>query len=76
MSKLYYEALSKMPKKFIDDETRHCEHDDATIIANPKYAPMIYRNGEWKEIKVAKGDIFSNNITIGAPIPIFRRDKL
>lgn len=53
--KLYYEALSKIPKKFIDDDTRATIWDkEMVVMANPKYRPMIYtkKNG-WKLLKVA-----------------------
>lgn len=54
MSKLYYEALSKIPKRFIDDETQHCVGIDnkSVFIANPKYAPMIYKKNNWQRIRL------------------------
>jgi len=53
MSKLYYEALSKIPKRFIDDKTRCTEWKEGKtlIIANSKYAPMKFENGKWKFIR-------------------------
>lgn len=54
MSKLYYEAISKMPKRFIGDETTSTQWDrESVIIANPRYAPMIYtaKTGKWKTLK-------------------------
>ena len=48
MSKLLLEALSKIPKKFIDDKTRYCLgcNNKTVFIANPKYAPMCYEKGD------------------------------
>lgn len=55
MSKLYYEALSKIPKRFIDHGTRSTEHGEGeyavVIIANQKYAPMHYKKGKWRYIR-------------------------
>ncbi|MFA5186869.1 MAG: hypothetical protein WC551_10355 [Patescibacteria group bacterium] len=43
MSKLILEALSKMPKRFIDDDTIYTPFGpDMVFIANPKYRPMVY----------------------------------
>ena len=56
---LYYEALSKIPKRFIDDETKACEFgDNAIMLANPKFAPMQYTqtHRRWMKIGIDKGD--------------------
>jgi hypothetical protein len=59
MSKLYYEALSKIPKKFIDEQTYSCdwktEHAIIILIANPKYEPMVYvaSIGKWRKLRLA-----------------------
>ena len=52
INKLYYEALSKIPKRFIDEETACAEFQDHIIIVNPKFAPMIYRFNDrrWKRL--------------------------
>ena len=58
MTKLYYEALSKIPKRFIDKETVCATFNGntkAVIIANPKFCPMMYRfkNRRWKSLKLS-----------------------
>lgn len=51
-TKLYYEALSKIPQRFIDDETKCCTMSgDRVFMANPKYAPIMYIKGRWQFIK-------------------------
>jgi len=54
MGKLYYEALSKIPKRFIHDDTKCIEGFGKIIIANPKYVPAVYYKGKWKLIKLPK----------------------
>lgn len=57
--KLYYEALSKIPPEFIDDETRCCTFGDcAVMLANPKFPPMQYCESDkiWKRIGFNPGD--------------------
>ena len=50
--KIYYEALSKIPKRFIDDETKCCTMGyDRVFLTNPKYAPLMYIKGRWQFIK-------------------------
>jgi len=42
--RLYFEALSKIPKRFIDGKTQALDWSNEMVaLANPKYAPMIYR---------------------------------
>ena len=55
MNKLYYEALSKIPKRFIDEETVCAEFMKSIIIANPKFCPMMYRlkDRRWRSLKPA-----------------------
>lgn len=60
MRKLYYEALSKIPKKFIHDETRCCECGGGIFLANPKFAPMIYINNKWVEYKFTDSSFFES----------------
>lgn len=52
--KLMYEALKSLPDKFIDDKTRHCSLDGAVYVANPKYAPIIYKakTKKWGKVKL------------------------
>jgi len=68
MSKLYYEALSKIPKRFIDDGTRCTEWEvgKTVIIANPKYAPMHYKKGKWSFLKLKRmtaTEVIAHNLT-------------
>lgn len=55
---LQYEALSKIPKRFIDGETVHTTSNFCSIgevwLANPKYAPMIYDENKrkWRKLQV------------------------
>lgn len=58
-TKLYYEALSKIPKRFIDGETRCSSEcfsgtDDFVVLANPKYTPMLYKSTDrkWRTVKI------------------------
>ena len=52
MSKLYFEAMKKLPKKFIDDGTRAIELLNGRVfIANNKYPVMIYDREQRKFIK-------------------------
>lgn len=76
--KLMYEALSKIPKRFIDEDTTHIDwqwNDELTIIiANPKYAPMCYKKGRWHKIAyLVPGSI--GVISINQPMPIFKKDR-
>ncbi len=54
MSKLLLEALSRIPKRFIDDQTNYIQWGEGSVfIANPKYAPMVYKakTGRWGFVK-------------------------
>ncbi len=42
-TKLYFEALRKLPDKFVDDNTKTTTWHDSIIATNPKYKAMIYR---------------------------------
>lgn len=54
--KIYFEALSKIPKKFIHDDTRATiTPTGCPVIANPKFEPMIYnRKTGWQKLKFNK----------------------
>jgi|24BtaG_2_1085350.scaffolds.fasta_scaffold00334_11 hypothetical protein len=59
--KLLLEAFSKIPTRFIDAETDWITMGDnyeegKIFIANPKYAPMVYKGYDrrWKKIKIKK----------------------
>ena len=70
--KLYYEALSKIPKRFIDDETKCCEFgDNAVMLANPKFAPMQYTktHRRWMKIGIDKGAWKITYRTAFIPLP-------
>lgn len=61
--RLYYEALSKIPKKFIHSETqaiRYCE--DRVVLCNPNFAPMIYvrKEKKWRILKSEFGSFLKN----------------
>ncbi len=50
-NKLYYLSLSKIPKKFIDKETKCTTWDEETVfLVNSKYKPMIFNLSENKWI--------------------------
>lgn len=58
--KLYFKALKQLPDRFIDDETRATTFAPGKVIAaNPKYAPIIYREktGKWSRIKLSDADV-------------------
>ncbi len=53
MSKIYFEAMKTLPDEFVDDETRACDGFDGCVVAaNPKFAPIMYRDGVWKKIDI------------------------
>jgi hypothetical protein len=54
-TKLYYEALRCLPKRFIHGETRVCNWQVHKVIAaNPNFTPIFYddRTGKWTKIKL------------------------
>lgn len=61
--RLYYEALTKIPKKFIHSKTqtvRYCE--DRVVLCNPNFAPMIYvrKEKKWRLLKPEFGTFMKN----------------
>lgn len=71
--KLYYEALSKIPKMFIDDETKCCEFgDNAIILANPKFPPMQYTktHKRWMRIDLSGDWRLTQRMAFIPPSPI------
>jgi hypothetical protein len=77
-NKLCLEALSKIPKRFIDNETRYTTwvNMKRVYIANPKYTPMYYEKGKWRFIRFKK-EMTASEIIVGrltnVPMPIFKR---
>ncbi len=64
MSKLFYEALKKLPDEYIDDATQTVQlGKDMVVAVNAKLEPIAYslKTGEW-ELFTAEGD---------GPIPKF-----
>ena len=52
--KLYFEAIRALPEKWIDDKTVITTwQKNVVVAANPKYAPMKYVDGKWRDIGVA-----------------------
>jgi hypothetical protein len=50
--KLFFEALSKIPKRFIDGETTALDYSfERVFLANPKFPPMVYKleTHKWEE---------------------------
>jgi len=60
MSKIYFEALKKLPKRFVDDDTKIGVWDNGTVYAaNRKYEPIKYSNGKWTKI-ILDAQAFTN----------------
>lgn len=53
MSKLYYEALAKLPKAYRHDDTRTYEIPGKVIAANAKLPPICFREDDtvWRKLK-------------------------
>lgn len=68
INKLFYEALSRIPKRFIDDKTVHIvwfwKEEKTVYITNPKYEPMMYAKGKWHYLKLGE------SLPQGDPQPI------
>jgi hypothetical protein len=53
--KLYLEAIRALPEEWVDDETMITVWmSNVVVAANPKFAPMKYSDGEWRDIEVAE----------------------
>ena len=51
--KIYLEAIRALPEKWVDDKTRIIIWmSNVVVAANPKYAPMKYSGGVWRDIEV------------------------
>lgn len=51
--KLYYEALRKLPKRFISNKTLATVWAKDMIVAvNPDFPPIKYKDGSWQKIEV------------------------
>ncbi len=75
-TKLYYEALRCLPKKFIHGETRSCVFQDHMVVAaNPNFEPMAYDDGtkKWTKISSYYGDAVSKLTDKPEPIRKQRR---
>lgn len=55
MTKLFLEALKKLPDEFVRDGTTAIEMRDGVVAAHPMLTPIKYQDGEWKPLKIRPG---------------------
>lgn len=66
--RLYYEALSKIPKRFIHSKTQVVTYtEDRIVLCNPNFEPMIYVRNEnkWRKIKPDLKPFLENENILG-----------
>lgn len=63
--RIYFEALSKIPKKFIHNGTKCTTYGkNMVVMCNPNFQPMTYtRKNGWKKIKLSC-DYDTKNLTV------------
>lgn len=56
MSKIYYESLKRLPKKFVSDKTKVVCFFDSIIAANEDFSPIRYneKTKRWNKILLPK----------------------
>jgi len=55
MTKLYLQAMRKLPDHFVDDATdiMDCTKEHGFVVAiNHKYPPLKFKDGEWGKIEI------------------------
>ena len=57
--------IQTLPREWNNDDTRIVRIGVATVAANPKFSPMIYKDGKWEEI------IYHEN-----GFPTFKQERL
>jgi hypothetical protein len=64
MNRVYYEALRKLPDRFVSDHTKVTQYGEAIIVTNPDHEPMLYSTeaGEWMavELQVVPSQFINN----------------
>lgn len=56
MTKLYYEALKHLPKRFCNEDTSTCEFKEQVLACNKHFKPISYNpvTKRWKAVKFLK----------------------
>lgn len=54
-NKIHLESIRKLPERFVDEETHVAViSEESVIVANPKYAPMIYHLASKRWVRLDK----------------------